>query len=97
MTRIISTPTPHGYRFQLNSVTIGEGEYDSGKFLLVDDDDVTEHVNGMAALRYLTEKKIPGYYSQPVRNDPLTTPPKIDRFKKHPALANVTKEVMFAK
>lgn len=97
MSRIISIHTPRGYKFELNNVIVAEGEYDSGRFLLVDSDDVTEHVNGMAALRYLTEKTIPGYYDRPVMNNPLTAPTKINKFKQHPALVGVTKEVMFAK
>ncbi len=95
--RIISLHTPRGYRFELNSVTIGEGEYGGGKFLLIDSDELTEHENGMAALRFLTQKHLPGYYSRPVKNNPLEAPMPITKFKNHPALKGVTKEVMFAK
>lgn len=96
-TRILSIHTPRGYKFELNSVTIGEGEYDSGMFLLLDGDTITEHENGMAALQYLTRKHIPDYYSRPVRNNPLDQPTPITKFKRHPALKGVTRDVMFAK
>jgi hypothetical protein len=95
--RILSTPTPRGYKFMLNSVVIGEGEYDKGVFLLIDDSDVTEHRNGMAALHHLTRKHLPDYYARPVKNNPFVAPAPISNFKHHPALKGVTKEVMFAK
>lgn len=97
MQRIVSIHIPNGYRFELNQQVIAEGEYTGGKFILLDDDDVTEHDNGMLALSFLNRKYNPDYYNQPVRQELSVPSTTIDRFKKHPALANVTKEVMFAK
>lgn len=98
MKKILTIHLPNGYRFQLGKQVIAEGEYADGKFVLLDTDDVTEHVNGMAALSFLNLKYNPEYYEQPVKRGLDVTPQTdIDRFKKHPALANVTKEVMFAK
>lgn len=95
--RILSIHTPRGYKFELNSVIIGEGEYDGGLFLLLDGDSITEHTNGMAALQHLTRKHIPDYYTRPVKNNPAAAPTPITNFKQHPALKGVTRDVMFAK
>lgn len=98
MKKIISIHTEKGYRFELGDQTIAEGEYIDGKFVLVDTDDMTEHGNGMMALSFLNLKYNPEYYDQPVKRPVVFDPPTtISKFKKHPALANVTKEVMFAK
>jgi hypothetical protein len=97
MKRINTIHTPQGYRFLLDDVILGEGEYENGKFVLIEQDDLTEHNNGMQALSYLTGKHIPEFYQRPVRHDVLATPAPLQKFKSHPALVNVTKEVMFAK
>lgn len=97
MKRIQTIHTAKGYQFLLNDVMLGEGEYDGGKFLLIESDDLTEHDNGMLAMLYLNKKHNPDFYKQPVK--PFNDIQKVDvnKFKKHPALAEVTMEVMFAK
>ena len=97
MKRIQTIHTVKGYQFLLDNTILGEGEYEGGKFLLIEQDDLTEHDNGMLAMLYLNKKHNPEFYKQPVK--PFNDIPKADvtKFKKHPALADVTMEVMFAK
>lgn len=97
MKRITSIHTVKGYRFELGRQLIAEGEYSDGKFILIDTDDITEHANGMTALSFLNMKYNPEYYDQPVKSYNVIPPTNVDKFKKHPALVGVTKEVMFAK
>jgi hypothetical protein len=98
MSRITSIQTPAGYKFALNEVELAEGEWSSGMFLLIDNDSMTEHINGMAALDYLNRKYNPAYFTRPLRHAPQPNQSSdLSRFKKHPALADVTMEVMFAK
>lgn len=97
MKRIQTIHTNNGYQFLLDDVVLGEGEYDNGKFMLLEQDDLTEHDNGMVAMLYLNKKHNPNFYKQPVK--PFNEVPRTDtsKYKKHPALAGVTMEVMFAK
>jgi hypothetical protein len=96
--RIVSYHTPKGYIFLLGDKTIAEGEWSDGVFFLLDQNDITEHDNGMCALIHLNKRYLPGFYETPVRNNIAEMPStKINRFKQHPALAGVTKKVMFAK
>lgn len=97
MKRIQTIHTHNGYQFLLDDVVLGEGEYENGKFTLIEQDDLTEHDNGMIAMLYLNKKHNPDFYKQPVK--PFNEVPRTDtsKYKNHPALAGVTKEVMFAK
>lgn len=97
MKRIETIHTPKGYKFLLDNHMLGEGEYDGGKFLLFEDNDITEHDNAMIAMLHLNKKHNPEYYNRPVK--PLTAVPRTEtsKYKNHPALAGVTTEVMFAK
>ena len=97
MKRIQTIHTNNGYRFLLDDILLGEGEYENGKFTLIEHDDLTEHDNGMLAMLYLNKKHNPSFYKQPVK--PFNEVPRTDtsKFKNHPALAGVTTEVMFAK
>jgi len=97
MKRIETIHTPKGYKFLLDSKLLGEGEYDNGKFLLFEDEDISEHENGMIAMLHLNKKHNPDFYKQPVKQVNIVPAVSPSKFKSHPALAGVTKEVMFAK
>lgn len=98
MERIISIHTPAGYKFELGDCELAEGEWCHGTFVLIDKDTMTEHANGMAALNYLNQKYNPAYFSRPLRHLPSPVQPSdVSKFRKHPALADVTIDVMIAK
>lgn len=98
MSRIISSQTPCGYKFILGDVEIAEGEWSSGTLMLVDTDSITEHINGMAALHFLNMKHNPSHFARPLRHSPQPVERSdVSKFRKHPALADVTIEVMFTK
>jgi len=95
---ITCKPLDHGYGFFLDEEELAVGEYENGKFILVEDDDITSHPNAMIALQYLRRKFTPTFYTRTLIRPQVedTSKTTITRYKGHIALQTIDKETFHA-
>jgi hypothetical protein len=88
----------HGYVFILNDKEIAIGEYQSGTFVLLEEDDSSNWPNAMVALSYLRHKYTPEFFTRTIIKPVVIDNSKttITRYKGHIALQTIDKEAFMA-
>jgi len=88
-----------GYAFLLDGEEVAVGEYDnSGSFMLIENDDITQWTNAMLGLSYLRRKFTPKFYTRTILREFVEDKSKttISRYKGHIALQTIDKETFHA-
>ena len=96
MKTVYASPITNGYDFFIDQQLIATGEYGDGMFVLMDSNETTEHCNGMVAMSYLSSKYIPEYSTFAAAKAEAVVDVDINQYRKHPALKDITLEVMHA-
>ena len=95
---ITCKPLEHGYGFFLDGKEVAVGEYENNVFIMLEENDVTQHTNAMIALMYLRRKYTPAFYNRTIIKPQVEDKYKttLTRYKGHIALHTIDKEAFHA-